>query len=65
MLKSILVLITLSLFMGTAAWLFFVWAVKKGSFDDVEGPKYRMLEDDDETECQDHDNPTNSNTENR
>jgi len=48
MLKSILVLITLSLFMGTAAWLFFIWAVKKGSFDDVEGPKYRMLEDDDE-----------------
>jgi cbb3-type cytochrome oxidase maturation protein len=48
-LKSILVLITLSLFLGTAAWLFFIWAVKKGSFDDVEGPKYRMLEDDDET----------------
>ena len=65
MLKSILVLITLSLFMGTAAWLFFVWAVKKGSFDDVEGPKYRMLEDDDETEFQGHDNSTNSNTENR
>ena len=47
MLKSILVLITLSLFLGTAAWLFFIWAVKKGSFDDMEGPKYRMLEDDD------------------
>ena len=65
MLKSILVLITLSLFMGTAAWLFFIWAVKKGSFDDVEGPKYRMLEDDDEAEFQDHDNSTNSNTEKR
>ena len=65
MLKSILVLITLSLFMGTAAWLFFIWAVKKGSFDDVEGPKYRMLEDDDETEFQDHDNSTNNNSENR
>ena len=48
MLKSILVLILLSLCIGTAAWLFFVWAVKKGSFDDVEGPKYRMLEDDDQ-----------------
>ena len=46
MLKSLLVLITLSLFLGTAAWLFFIWAVRKGSFDDVEGPKYRMLEDD-------------------
>ncbi|KPJ99476.1 MAG: hypothetical protein AMJ60_04995 [Desulfobacterales bacterium SG8_35] len=47
MLKSILVLIILSLFLGTAAWLFFVWAVKKGAFDDVERAKYRMLEDDD------------------
>ena len=48
MLKSILVLIILSFFLGTAAWLFFVWAVKKGSFDDMEGPKYRMLDDEDE-----------------
>ena len=46
MLKSILVLIILSLFLGTAAWLVFIWAVRKGAFDDVEGPKYRMLEDD-------------------
>jgi len=60
MLKSILVLITLSLFLGTAAWLFFIWAVKKGSFDDVEGPKYRMLEDDDEAEFQDRNNSTNN-----
>ena len=48
MLKSIVILIILSLFMGTAAWLFFIWAVKKGAFDDVERAKYRMLEDDDE-----------------
>ena len=48
MLKSILILIILSFFLGTAAWLFFIWAVKKGSFDDMEGPKYRMLDDDDE-----------------
>jgi cbb3-type cytochrome oxidase maturation protein len=50
MLKSILILIILSLCIGTAAWLFFIWAVKKGSFDDMEGPKYRMLEDDDEVD---------------
>jgi cbb3-type cytochrome oxidase maturation protein len=48
LLKSILILIILSFFLGTAAWLFFIWAVKKGSFDDMEGPKYRMLDDDDE-----------------
>jgi len=56
MLKSILVLIILSLCIGTAAWLFFIWAVKKGSFDDMEGPKYRMLEDDDEAGAPGQDN---------
>ena len=48
MLKSIIILIILSLFIGTGVWLFFVWAVKKGEFDDIEAPKYRMLDDDDE-----------------
>ena len=48
MIKSIVILILLSLFIGTGVWLFFIWAVKKGEFDDVEGPKYRMLNDDDE-----------------
>jgi cbb3-type cytochrome oxidase maturation protein len=38
----------LTFFLGAGAWLFFIWAVKKGSFDDMEGPKYRMLDDDDE-----------------
>ena len=48
MLKSILILIILSLCVGTGAWLFFVWTVKRGDFDDIEGPKYRMLDDEDE-----------------
>ena len=47
MIKSIVILILLSLFVGTGVWLFFIWAVKKGEFDDIEGPKYRMLDDDD------------------
>ncbi len=50
MIKSIVILILLSLCVGTGVWLFFIWAVKKGEFDDVEGPKYRMMDDDDETE---------------
>ena len=50
MFKSILILIVLSLFLGTAAWLFFIWSVKKGEYDDIERPKYRMLDDDDEPE---------------
>ena len=43
-------LIVLSLALGVAAWLFFVWSVKSGQYDDPEGPKYRMLHDEDETE---------------
>lgn len=57
MIKSIVILILLSLCIGTGAWLFFVWAVKRGDFDDVEGPKYRML--DDEETRQDDDQEDN------
>ncbi len=42
-------LIVLSLALGLAAWLFFMWSVKSGQYDDPEGPKYRMLDDDDDT----------------
>ncbi len=41
-------LIGLSLALGVAAWLFFLGSVKGGQYDDPEGAKYRMLEDDDE-----------------
>jgi len=47
MLKSILLLIFLSFCIGTGVWLFFLHAAKRGAFDDIEGPKYRMLDDDD------------------
>jgi len=40
-------LIAVSLALGTVAWLGFLWAVRSGQYDDPEGPKYRMLEDDD------------------
>ncbi len=43
---SILVLIFITLCVGIAAWLFFLWAVKSGQYDDVEGPKYRMMDED-------------------
>jgi cbb3-type cytochrome oxidase maturation protein len=39
-------LIGLSLALGVAAWLFFLWSVKSGQYEDPEGPKYRMLDDD-------------------
>lgn len=48
MINSIIILIILSFFLGTGAWLIFIWAVKKGQMDDIEGPKYRMLDDEPE-----------------
>ncbi len=48
MMTSTILLIFLSFCIGTGVWLFFLYAVKKGEFDDVEGPKYRMLDDDEE-----------------
>ena len=47
MMTTILLLIFLSFCIGTGVWLFFIYAVKKGEFDDIEAAKYRMLEDDD------------------
>ncbi len=45
---SLLGLILLSLSLGLLAWLGFVWSVRSGQYDDPEGPKYRMLDDDDD-----------------
>jgi cbb3-type cytochrome oxidase maturation protein len=41
-------LILISLALGLAAWLGFVWSVKSGQYDDPEGPKYRMLDEEEE-----------------
>jgi cbb3-type cytochrome oxidase maturation protein len=45
---SLFILIPISLILGVIAFLLFIWATKSKQFDDVEGPKYRMLDDDDE-----------------
>ena len=44
---SMFLLIILTLGAGFVGWLFFLWAVKSGQYDDIEGPKYRMLDDED------------------
>lgn len=46
--KSLFILILLSLVVGISAFLVFLLAGKKQQFDDIEGPKYRMLNDDDD-----------------
>ena len=42
---SMFLLIFLMLCVGAAGWLLFVWAVKSGQYEDVEGPKYRMMDE--------------------
>jgi len=54
MLSSIIYLIILSGFVGLGAWLIFLWAVKRGQMDDIEGPKYRMLDDDEPPSGREH-----------
>lgn len=44
-------LIAISVALGVLAWLAFLWTVRSGQYDDPEGPKYRMLEDDDGPEA--------------
>ena len=41
-----ILLLFLSIILGAGAWLLFVWAVKSGQYDDVEGQKHRILDDD-------------------
>jgi len=53
MLDSLIPLIIMSLCLGIAAWLIYMWAVKSGQFDDIEGPKHRMMDDDDEPHVKD------------
>lgn len=47
---TLYLLIAVTLVLGAGAYLLFLWSVKHGQFDDVEGPKYRMLDDDDDRE---------------
>jgi cbb3-type cytochrome oxidase maturation protein len=60
MLESILALIFLSLCIGTGVWLFFLATVKRGDFDDIEGAKYRMLDDEDEDQTPPEDQSKNT-----
>jgi cbb3-type cytochrome oxidase maturation protein len=46
--SSLIALLLLSLFLGGCCWLVFLWAVKKGEFEDIERPKHRMLDDDED-----------------
>ena len=55
MIGSIFMLIFLTLCAGLAGWLFFLWAIKSGQYDDIEAPKYRMLDDEETRKNDTHD----------
>ena len=38
-------LVFISIVLGAGAWLLFVWAVRSDQYEDVEGQKYRILDD--------------------
>lgn len=45
--ESLYLLIPLSVLLAFLIGLIFWWAVKGGQFDDLEGPAWRILQDDD------------------
>jgi cbb3-type cytochrome oxidase maturation protein len=47
---SLLVLIPVALFLGALGLAAFLWAMKSGQFDDLDGAAARILNDDDEME---------------
>ncbi|HHL39222.1 MAG TPA: cbb3-type cytochrome oxidase assembly protein CcoS [Deltaproteobacteria bacterium] len=42
------IMIPAALYLGVVGVVFLVWSIRTGQFDDMEGPKYRILFDDDE-----------------
>ena len=46
----LLFLIPIALFLGALGLFAFLWSLKSGQYDDLEGAAWRILEDDDEME---------------
>lgn len=45
---GLLFLIPIALFLGALGLIAFLWSIKSGQYDDLEGAAYRILDDDDE-----------------
>ena len=48
---GLMILIPAALFLGGLGLGAFLWSLKSGQYDDVEGAAHRMLLDDDGTNC--------------
>ena len=44
---TVVLLMFLTLILGVGGWLLFMWGVKSGQFDDMQGPAHSILMDDD------------------
>ncbi|HXE73855.1 MAG TPA: cbb3-type cytochrome oxidase assembly protein CcoS [Candidatus Nitrosotenuis sp.] len=45
--EALFYLLPLSLILSAVSLGLFVWAVRDGQFDDLEGPRWRILQDED------------------
>lgn len=54
---NLLMLIPVALILGGLGLLGFLWALKSGQFDDLDGAANRILFDDDDTQPQDDTSP--------
>ncbi len=46
--NGLIILIPVALFLGAVGLVAFIWALKSGQFDDLDGAAVRILEDDDD-----------------
>ena len=46
--NALYVMIPIALLIAVGALFTFLWSMKSGQYDDVEGPKYRMLFDEED-----------------
>ncbi len=47
--SALLYLIPAALFLGAIGLAAFLWALRSGQFEDLEGAKYRILQDDEDS----------------
>lgn len=55
--ETLYILVPISVVLVFVIGLLFWWSLRSGQFDDMEGPAYRMLMDDDHPESEGRENP--------
>jgi len=58
--NSLLILIPIALFLGAVGLAAFLWALRSGQFDDLDGAAHRILFDDDVPPKSPHKSPPKS-----